>query len=417
MNPDPPAPPVSSPDRPIRPVEACPHRDPAGPSCRLVAAVVGVDLPGSGLVGWDACRACCAGPVPDALRVGPVVASLVAKAAESAVRAGGVEGLDAGRAEGLKRWARNYLIAAGPELATAYTPPRLTRPCHFLGGPIGPATGVERSCLHPSHETTTPDGCLLCRDWTDRPRPGSRPLEELLPAPPRRGPAVRHWAVGVTTSPRGRPTLDWTLDSLARAGWDDPRVFEDLPTTIAPRHAGRPLSTRIPALGAWPNFYLGLAELVVRHPEADAYFMVQDDVLFYDRQDLREYLERILWPSAPPGPISLYCPSFYSRPGSSWHRFEGSWAGGALAFIFPREQARQFVADPRVLAHRWSEDGRGLVAIDAVVGAWAHCSEIPVYFPCPSLAQHIGDVSTLWSVHSSNSVRLADRFLADVEVS
>ncbi len=414
--------------RPIREVEACPHRDPGGPggvrACRLVATLVGAEIPGSGGVGEDACRACCAGPVPDALRVGPVVASLVARTAGAAIQAGGVPGCDARRAEELKRWAHKYLVAAGPDASQAYTPPRLSQPCHFLGGPTrsapegGPhevASDLERTCRHPAHETTTLDRCMLCRDWTDRPRPAPRLLDDVLSSPPRQGPAVRAWAVGVTTSPRGRPTLDWTLDSLARAGWDDVRIFEDLPTTIAARHAGRPLSTRSPALGAWPNFYLGLTELVLRHPEADAYFMIQDDVLFYDRQNLREYLERILWPSDPPGPISLYCPSYYSRPGSAWHRFDGPWVGGALAFVFPKEVARKFVADSRVLAHRWSNSGFGLVAIDAVVGAWAHGFELPTYFPSPSLAQHIGAVSALWASHSLNGNRLADRFLADVE--
>ena len=57
MNPSPPTPPGALPDRPIRPVEACPHRDPTGPSCRLVAIALDIDLPGSGLVGRDALKA------------------------------------------------------------------------------------------------------------------------------------------------------------------------------------------------------------------------------------------------------------------------------------------------------------------------------------------------------------------------
>jgi hypothetical protein len=412
----------------MRLVESCPHHDPSGanggPSCRLVVEIAGAELPGSGAVGMDACRACCAGPVPDPRRINPVVASLVSNAAEAAERAGGVPGCDPERAAGLRRWANKYLVATGPDAREAYRPPRLTRPCHFLGEPIelpsgprhpGPSDDREWSCRHPAHETTTRDGCLTCRDWTDRLRPTPLPLDVVLASPPRLGPEVRNWAVGVTASPRGTPTLDWTLDSLVRAGWDDVRVFEDLPTTIAPRHASRPLSTRTPALGAWPNYYLALAELVVRHPEADAYLMVQDDVLFYDRQDLREYLERILWHSDPPGLVSLYCSSAYTRPGRGWHRLEEPWVWGALAFIFPRELARKFIADPWVLAHRWSHPQSGLVAIDVMIGAWADRFEISVYFPSPSLAQHIGAVSTLWISHRLDGHRLADRFLADEE--
>ena len=185
--------------------------------------------------------------------------------------------------------------------------------------------------------------------------PAPRRLAELLPPPPRRGPAVRKWAVGVRSAPRNVPTLDWTLDSLVRAGWESPRIFEDLPTTIAARHAKCPLSTREPAVGAFPNFYLGLSELVLRHPDADAYLMVEDDVIFYDRQNLREHLEQVLWPSDPPGVISLYCSSVDSRAEAGWHQKEGRWQWGALAFIFPAPTRlglgrRPVGLEPRVLS-------------------------------------------------------------------
>ncbi|MDG3003620.1 hypothetical protein [Paludisphaera mucosa] len=410
----------------MRSVETCPHHDDdaeGGPACRLVAEVLGAGAAAAGPVGPTPAVPA-AGPTPDARRPGPVVASLVARAAEVVHRAGGLPGCDAAKAAEVKRWALKYLVAAGPDVDRAYRPPRLTQACHFLGEKLGPpsergrtppAGDAIRSCRHPSHRTTTIDGCMLCRDWTDRPRPAPRPLDVLLKTPDRQGPLVRQWAVGVTTSPRGAQTLDWTLDSLARAGWDDVRVFEDLPTTIAPRHAGRPTTTRIPTVGAWPSYYLGLAELIMRHPEADAYFMLQDDVLLYDRQDLREYLETMLWPSDPPGLISLYCSSVYTRPGAAWHELEEAWVWGALAFIFPRDLARRFVADPWVLAHRWSASGHGLVAIDVLIGAWADRHRFPVHFPCPSLAQHIGAVSTLWGSHTLDERRMADRFLGDLE--
>jgi hypothetical protein len=143
--------------------------------------------------------------------------------------------------------------------------------------------------------------------------------------------------------------------------------------------------------------------------------MVQDDVLFYDRQNVREYLEQILWPTDPAGLISLYCSSAYTQPGSAWHRLEGRWVWGALAFIFPRELARRFIADPWVLSHRWADPTSGLVAIDVLIGIWAERCAIPVWYPCPSLTQHIGAVSSLWSSHRLDGHRLADRFMGDIE--
>jgi hypothetical protein len=415
-------------DAMIRAVEECPHRQPTGAPgeglCRLLGAITGVTRPAALRVGDDACRACCAAPVPEPRRINPVLASLVSRLAEEVERAGGEPGCDARRAAELRDWARRHLALAGPDLQRVYQPPRATRDCHHLGERLGPGPaedgapsteGAAWSCRHPSHETTTRDGCLLCRDWADRPRPAPRPLAELLPPPPRRGPAVRSWAVGVRSAPRNVPTLDWTLDSLARAGWESPRIFEDLPTPIAARHARCPVSRREPAVGAFLNFYLGLAELVLRHPEADAYLMVEDDVIFYDRQDLREHLEGVLWPSDPPGLISLYCSSVYSRPDPGWYQKEGRWRWGSQVFIFPRELARAFVADPLILSHRWSHPIHGLYGVDVLIGAWAELNGIPVHYPCPSLAQHIGDTSTLWESLRLQGDRLADRFLLDVE--
>src|SRR5262249_39891830 len=153
-----------------------------------------------------------------------------------------------------------------------------------------------------------------CRDWSDRPQSAPPPLRELVPWPRGpRGPRIRRWAVGVTTAPRRQPTLHWCLDSLIRAGWEQPRLFVDSAVTIAGRVANLPISLRAEKLGAWPNYYLALTELLLREPWADAYFLVQDDVILYDREDLRRYLEQTLWPADPTGAISLFCSSKYTQ--------------------------------------------------------------------------------------------------------
>jgi hypothetical protein len=230
----------------------------------------------------------------------------------------------------------------------------------------------------------------------------------------RRGPSIRNWAVGVTTAPRRQATLEWTLDSLYRAGWGTPRLFVDSATAIADRFAHLPVTLREPAVGAWPNFYLGLAELLMREPEADAYLMVQDDVIFYDCEDLRAYLERSLWPAEPIGAVSLYCPTIYTQPEPGWHRHQGEWVYGALAFLFPRESAQRLIADLRVLEHRWSRWNGGKANIDVVIGRWAVRHKRPVYYPTPSLVQHIGDTSTIWRGARALGVRKAGRFAGDL---
>jgi hypothetical protein len=258
---------------------------------------------------------------------------------------------------------------------------------------------------------TTTDLCHRCRDWTDRPRQPDPPIEILLPpASARCGPQVRSWAAGVTTAPRGLSTVDWSIDSLIRAGWEPPHVFEDTAVLLASRSARCPTTTRSHRVGAWPNYYLALAELMLLEPHADAYLMAQDDAIFYGRQDVRAYLEQVLWPGDRPGLVSLYCSSAYTRPVAGWHLHRGLWVWGAVAFIFPRELAKQFITDPTVFEHRWSDREHGLAGIDAVIGDWAERLGVSIHYSTPSLVQHAGDVSSLWHGERATGRRHADQF-------
>ncbi len=332
----------------VRNVESCPHRQPeddGGAICGLLERLTGVSDRGLLRVGLDACRACCRAPCPTATRLNAVVASLVDRVAGTAAKAGGLAGCDPARATALCRWARRYLHFEYPDLQEPNEPRQARTPCYYLGEPARGAAFEELDargdvayfeCRHERHPRTTRDQCHRCRDWADRPRSEPRPLDELLPPPPAAGPPVRSWSVGVTTAPRSRATVDWTIDSLGRAGWPAPRVFADLPVALAERHQRLAITVREPDLGAWPNYYLAIVELLLREPSADAILMVQDDVLFYDRQDLRAYLERSLWPTDPPGIVSLYCSAAYSRDEPGWHAFDGVWVwGGAGVCLSP----------------------------------------------------------------------------------
>lgn len=83
----------------------------------------------------------------------------------------------------------------------------------------------------------------------------------------------------VYTSPRPKPTLKRTLDSLNAAQLGPVEVFEDNPKTCQ--------------LNA---YFSALQNLIERKPCADAYLVVEDDVVFC--QGVRDYLEKTLWPSS-----------------------------------------------------------------------------------------------------------------------
>lgn len=352
-------------------VETCPHRGPVDPDTGMAACAILAEVFASGRdaiaeVARGACEACCRSFPPSKACWNPVVASLVYGRASAAA-----ETASDNERESLQRLCR----AALDRLDVVYLDPI---PPHVVGSaPL-------------------------------------RPLVETLPPPPvRHGPAVRHWAVGVTTAPRLQPTLDACLGSVIRAGWPTPQLFVDSAVRIPREFIHLPGTFRDPRAGAWPNYYLALTELLLRHPQADACLLLQDDAVLYDREPLPEYLEKVLWPGSAPALVSLYCSpaDCGDRPG--WHARRDTCNTGPVATVFPRELARAFVTDATVFAHRWLSDPVASLAVDDVVARWASDQGLPVWFPTPSLVQHIGDTSTLWPGTRALGPRRASRFAGD----
>ena len=172
---------------------------------------------------------------------------------------------------------------------------------------------------------------------------------------------------------------------------------------------------RSPAAGAWPNHYLSLFELTMRAPDADAYLIMQDDALIYDGENVREYLEQALWPGDRLPIVSLYCARPYTAKRFGWHRYRRSWVWGALAFVFPRPTAQMYLRDRATCQHRWRSKTGGLSQIDVMVGRWARRRGIPVWFPTPSLVQHIGETSTLSANCPAVGPRVASLFAGNKE--
>jgi hypothetical protein len=223
------------------------------------------------------------------------------------------------------------------------------------------------------------------------------------------------WSVGITTAPRAGETLEQCVESLRAAGWQTARIFAEpgaeLPASC--RHFAT--TCRDERLGAFPNWYLGLAELVMRQPSADAYLMVQDDAVL--ARGARAYLEQWLWPAATVGVVSLYCPSHYSQGrATGMHVITEGWLSwGALAYAFPGAAARQILLHPSALEHRRRGPHGGLRNVDSVVGAWCVETALPYYVHVPSLVQHIGHTSTLYPDASAAGKRVASDFVADIQ--
>jgi hypothetical protein len=354
----------------------CPYRQPAADAPNGDLAVCGLLQELTGTLGQqlcevrsDACRACCTWFPPSPRDLNPVVASLLYNLSAQIRDQGGVSGCDLARAAELN------------ELAVQNIP-------------------AEDDCVAVWTETNS-QANLNCTD-----------LAKLIPRPKRRcGKRVTKWAVGITTAPRNQATLDDCLASLAAAGWKEPRLFVDGEVTLSTAAAMLPITRRSPQIGAWPNYYLSLGELVMRSPHADAYLLVQDDAVFFKHPSLRLYLESVLWPGHRPGLVSLFCSRAYTQPTAGWHELHEPLVWGAQAIIFSHSGAFALLADEKIVQHRLLPAEDGLAKIDVAIGEWALRTGTPVYIPTPSLVQHIGHLSALWPSARADQNRRSNRFL------
>lgn len=254
-------------------------------------------------------------------------------------------------------------------------------------------------CLHPCHQSVTRQDCAPCMDHTDELRQETRP---------------RTWAVGVTTAPRKVSTLGRMLNSLEEAGWSEAWIFAEPhtdTTCLCPDHR---LIVRSETLGAFPNWYLSLTELVMRAPAVDAYLMCQDDILL--SPGLRDYALAELWPASEAQVVSFYCAAANEQNGArGFVRLDAGWnTCGALALVFPNAVARALLCDSLFLHHRNRGPRRGMANIDSVIGLWCRQSGIPFYLHQPTLVQHIGDHSTLWGKLSPSPRRSASSIPPDL---
>ena len=87
-------------------------------------------------------------------------------------------------------------------------------------------------------------------------------------------------------------------------------------------------------------------------------------------------------------------------------------SAGGQALIFSQEAAIHLVSDLQVVHHRFQGD-KGLANIDGLIGKWAFETDTPVYVSSPSLAQHIGHVSSLWQTPRAFINRSAADFAGD----
>ncbi|MCO8122330.1 hypothetical protein NHH03_11315 [Stieleria sp. TO1_6] len=345
-------------------------------TCALLRQISGVVDPDLVTVCRAACDACCESYDPTIDDLNPIVASQLYSLTEHVISLGGVDQCDVAKARRLQNWAERSLPAVAPDEDDAIDLGRQVRRDYSQ-------VNIDSIVAHLP-----------------------RPKEEV--AQP-----VKQWMVGMTTAPRRMSTLQQSLESVIGGGWESPTLFVDGPVNLPDSAAPLQSCVRNPAVGAFPNYILSLSEMFMRDPNADAYLLVQDDAMLLSSPATRAYLESVLWPIDGPCIASLYCSAQYTQAAPGWYRFQGNWIWGAVAFVFSPEALKQVLNSRQVLEHRQQPDDQGLSLIDVVIGRIAQECEIPIYYPSPSLVQHIGTISTIWKTGRAVNQRRADQFLGD----
>jgi hypothetical protein len=217
--------------------------------------------------------------------------------------------------------------------------------------------------------------------------------------PPKKG---LTWQVGLTTILKRKDNLlARTLISLARAGWENPRLFVDGGSLDDWRGCQYPITVH-EKTHAYGNWWLGMQELYVRNPLADRYLMVQDDVIFV--KGLRNYLDAVPWPG--PGYLNLYTmPKNHLHAAGKQGFFQANQHQrglGALALVFDHRSIVKLLASEHMIEKFRPADvttgqvkerhWRAKKAIDGgVVDAMGHAGMVE-WCHNPSLVQHTGGV-------------------------
>lgn len=235
---------------------------------------------------------------------------------------------------------------------------------------------------------------------------------------------VMKWTVGVVTAPREKGYyLQKTLSSIKMAKFENVTVFAE-PHSIVPEDYQ--VVHRPKKYGDWTNWAAGFYELLLSNPETDYFLMAEDDSIFC--QDTKKYIEYAIPYLGNFGYLSLYTPSKFQCNKKCFHNeLNGVHTWSTVAIVIKKEKAISFFSDCDVQRHRFedifgeskqfwmcSKTEINNSVKDAVLAKWCSKYNYPVYYHTPSLAEHIGEFSTLTDQESTkNNSRMSADFVGE----
>ena len=202
---------------------------------------------------------------------------------------------------------------------------------------------------------------------------------------------------------------------MAAAGFDKSMLFVDGcddPASYAP--LGLSVTCRLPAVGNFANWFLSALAVYLSDPFADMYAMFEDDLIL--SRGARSFLE--VTARSDKQYYSLYtCPVNEKQRVAGWS--ETRWCTnpdgtlyqkglGAVGLVFTREVFKTLLSDHGMLEHATDNrinthsirgvitaERRGSARVDGAVVAVLNARGVSEMCHTPSIAQHVGDVSTM----------------------
>ncbi len=196
------------------------------------------------------------------------------------------------------------------------------------------------------------------------------------------------WAYGITTVPeRVGELFPRTLNSLATAGFDKPRLFIDgdrggcYPSTLE-------TTCHYPPVRTAANWLLAAWELHLRDPTAHRYAIFQDDIAA--SRNLREYLERCEYPKKGHLNLCTYPVNDPLAKGEEGWFLSNQKHKGAQALVFDNETMRCLLSNLGCAVERLQDERYRYQGIDGTVGKVLKSVGWVEHVHNPSLVCHTG---------------------------
>ncbi len=196
------------------------------------------------------------------------------------------------------------------------------------------------------------------------------------------------------------------MDSILSAGWSTKDLVVSADNNYYPNiNHGIWTIVRNCKLGAWNHWFECLKFLLSKSKE-DWLPIIQDDVIFC--KNLLPYLKQVKIPDN----CSIYSPFTpiqYTGKQVGWTLISDPSLWMAQTLFIRRDAAEKILKSNIV----WQI--RGDNQIDNRLGLWLIQSKNKIYFHTPSLAEHIGETSTLWNKATVEGKRKSGSFNPDLD--